>query len=63
MVQVIKTILKKSGENPKNLSSDQGSEYVNHEVKKFLSKERINHIYTFYETKANYAERVIKRLN
>ena len=37
-------------------------EYVNREVKKLLSKEGINHIYTFYETKADYAERVIKTI-
>ena len=62
MVQVIEKILKKSGKKQKNKRNDQGSEYVNRQVKKLLIREGINHIYTFYETKANYAERVIKTI-
>ena len=35
---------------------------MNKEVGNFLKKEKVKHVYTFYETKANYAERVIKTI-
>ena len=58
----LKKFFKKSGQKLKNLRSDQGSEYVNREVKNLFAEEGIKHIFTFYETKANYAERVIKTI-
>ena len=58
MVTVLKKIFQRSQDQTYILRSDQGSEYVGN----FLKKEKVKHIYTFYETKANYAERVIKTI-
>ena len=62
MVTVMEKIFERSQDQPYILRSDQGSEYVNREVGIFLKKEKVKHVYTFYETKANYAERVIKTI-
>ena len=62
MVSVLNKIFQKSLDQPHILRSDQGSEYVNREVRTFLKERKVKHIYTFYETKANYAERVIKTI-
>ena len=62
MVTVLKNFFQKSHYQPHILRSDQGSEYVNKEVANFLKRQKVKHIYTFYETKANYAERVIKTI-
>ena len=62
MVKVMRKILDNNGVQPKNLRSDQGSEYKNREMRRFLNDRGIKHIFTYYETKANYAERVIKTL-
>lgn len=47
---------------PHTLRTDKGSEFKNRWVKTYLKKERINVIYTQNETKANYAERVIRTM-
>ena len=62
MVTVLEKVFQKSQDQPHILRSDQGSEYVNREVRNFLKEKKVKHIYTFYETKANYAERVIKTI-
>ena len=62
MVYVMNDLFQNTTDKPKNLRSDQGSEYKNNQVKKFLRDNRVNHIFTYYETKANYAERVIKTI-
>ena len=62
MVNVMTSIFDNYGVQPPKLSSDQGSEYKNREMKQFLNDRGIKHIFTYYETKANYAERVIKTL-
>lgn len=45
---------------PNTLRTNKGSEFKNRWVKAFLKKEGIHAIYTQNETKANYAERVIR---
>ena len=62
MVSVMQEILKTQEKNPKNLRTDRGSEYLNKDVERFLAIEQIKHIFTYYEAKANYAERVIKTI-
>lgn len=47
---------------PNTLRTDKGSEFKNRWVKAFLKKEEIHAIYTQNETKANYAERVIRTM-
>ena len=62
MVYVMNNLFQHTIDKPKNLRSDQGSEYKNNQVKNFLKDNGVNHIFTYYETKANYAERVIKTI-
>ena len=62
MVGVMQEVMEKQQTKPKILRTDQGSEYKNKEVERFLSQEKIKHVFTYYETKANYAERVIKTI-
>ncbi|KAK3104646.1 hypothetical protein FSP39_007059 [Pinctada imbricata] len=50
------------GRKPKTLRTDKGSEFKNRWVKSYLHSESINTIYTQNETKANYAERVIRTM-
>ena len=60
MTKTFKKLILEEGIKPKKLRTDQGSEYKNKEFKRLLEQEKIDHIFTYYETKANYAERVIK---
>ena len=62
MKQVMSNIFEESGVKPQKIRSDQGSEYKNSEVTKFLRTSKVDQIFTYYETKANYAERVIKMI-
>ena len=62
MKQVMSNIFEESGVKPKKIRSDQGSEYKNSEVTKFFRTSKVDQIFTYYETKANYAERVIKTI-
>ena len=62
MVYLMNDLFQNTTDKIKNLRTDQGSEYKNNQVKKFLRDNRVNLIFTFYETKANYAERVIKTI-
>ena len=62
MKQVMSNIFEESGVKPQKIRSDQGSEYKNSEVTKFLRTSKVDQIFTYYETKANYAERVIKTI-
>ena len=52
----------KKGRKPHTLRTDKGSEFKNRWVKSFLKKEGVHTIYTQNETKANYAERVIRNM-
>ena len=62
MVYILNDLLTNVEVQPKKLRSDQGSEYLNRDMKRFLNDRNIDHIFTFYETKANFAERVIKTI-
>ena len=62
MVYLMNDLFQNTTDKPKNLRSDQGSEYKNNQVEKFLKDNRVNHIFIYYETKGNYAERVIKTI-
>ena len=46
----------------KKLRSDQGSEYLNRDMRRYFTDKGIDHIFIFYEIKANFAERVIKTI-
>ena len=50
------------GRKAKWIRSDKGSEFNNRWVKTFLKKEGVEYFVTHNETKANYAERVIRTL-
>ena len=62
MSKTFKRLINERGVKPKKLRSDQGSEYKNKQFEKLLLEENIDHIFTYYETKANFAERVIKTI-
>ena len=62
MVEAMKSTFSKARAKPLNMRTDKGSEYKNRYVKKFLKDSEVNHIFTNFETKANYAERVIKTI-
>ena len=62
MVNVFQRIIRETDEKPEILRTDQGSEYKNHSFNNLLNENKIKHLYTYYETKANYAERVIKTI-
>ena len=50
------------GRKPQWIRSDQGGEFKNRWMKTFLKKESVGHFVTYNETKANYAERVIRTI-
>ena len=52
----------RQGRKPESARSDKGSEFVNRWVNKFMKGLDINHFTNQNETKANYAERVIRSL-
>ena len=62
MTKNFQRLINERGDKPKKLRTDQGSEYKNKEFERLLELENIDHIFTYYETKANYAERVIKTI-
>ena len=62
MVFVFQSLIREIDEKPKILRTDQGSEYKNRSFNRLLNEKQIKHLYTYYETKANYAERVIKTI-
>ncbi|XP_056002795.1 uncharacterized protein LOC130049366 [Ostrea edulis] len=61
IIDGLKSVFQK-GRKPHTLRTDKGSEFKNRWVKTFLKREGINVIYTQNETKANYAERVIRTM-
>ena len=62
MSEIFDRLIKENNERPQILRSDQGSEYKNRTFNRLLHQNKIKHLYTYYETKANYSERVIKTL-
>ena len=61
IIDSLKSVFQK-GRKPHTLRTDKGSEFKNCWVKTYLKREGINVIYTQNETKANYAERVIRTM-
>lgn len=62
IMQAVCDILKDSKRTPKNLQSDQGTEFYNAGFNNLMKKHNINHYSTFSVTKAAIAERVIRTL-
>ena len=62
MVQAFKTLFTATNRRPKHLRTDKGTEFTNRAVKKVMRDENIDAYTTKNETKANYAERVIRTL-
>ena len=62
MTKIFERLINDKGVKPKKLRTDQGSEYKNKHFETLLQKENIEHILTYYETKANFAEQVIKTI-
>ena len=57
-----RTLFEQTERRPKHLRTDKGTEFTNRSVKKLLKDENIHAYTTKNETKANYAERVIRTL-
>ena len=62
VIQAFQAIFDRTPRRPKLLRSDKGKEFTNRWVKQFLKKEGIHAYTTKNETKANFAERVIRTL-
>ena len=62
MVEAFKTLLHTTTRRPQVLRTDNGREFLNGCVQKLFSEARVKHFTTKNETKANYAERVIRTL-
>lgn len=60
VVKGLKTVFEK--QKPVWIRSDKGGEFVNAKMKKMLKEEKVGHIVTQNEPKANYAERFIKTM-
>ena len=60
MVQAFKHIFDSTPRRPKRIRTDKGTEFTNRSVTRLMETEGIKSITTKNETKANYAERVIK---
>ena len=62
LVTVLKRILT-APKKPKTIRTDRGMEFRSKEVNTYLKSQNIHHLYAYNtETKANYAERVIKTI-
>lgn len=62
VLQAFQNIFKNTQRRPTLLRTDKGKEFTNRWVKQFLKKQNIYAYTTKNETKANYAERVIRTL-
>ena len=62
MLRAFKTLFESTQRRPKKLRTDKGTEFTNRAVVKLLNAEGIHAYTTKNETKANYAERVIKTM-
>ena len=60
MVQTMQVVF--ANKSPVIMRCDMGSEYVSYKVQNYLKDLKIKQIFTKYETKANYAERVIRTI-
>jgi hypothetical protein len=61
LVTALQSVLKE-GRQPEVLRTDRGSEFTNRNVQNYLRRENVYYYTAFNETKANFAERVIKTL-
>ena len=62
MVHAFQTLFSMTNRRPKHLRTDKGTEFKNKAVRKLLKDQNIHAYTTKNETKANYAERVIRTL-
>ncbi|XP_041350704.1 uncharacterized protein LOC121369716 [Gigantopelta aegis] len=62
VVEALTELWKSKSRKPNLFQSDSGSEYKNHMVKALLKTRGITQLFTLNETKASYAERVIKTI-
>lgn len=62
IVQAFKAVFAQTTRRPKHLRTDKGTEFKNKAVKSLMQNTRIHAYTTKNETKANYAERVIRTL-
>ena len=62
VIQAFQKIFQQTTRRPRTLRTDNGTEFKNRWVKQFLKKEGIHAYTTKNETKANFAERVIRTL-
>ena len=62
MVQALQQLFENTERRPKHLRTDKGTEFTNRAVKKLFMDVSVHHYTTRNETKANYAERVIRTL-
>ena len=62
ITNALQKIFDRTNRRPKNIRSDNGAEFKNKWVNQFFKKNEINAYTTKNETKANYAERVIRTL-
>lgn len=58
----MKNIFKRAGKKPKNLQSDQGTEFFNKKFQNLMRKNKINHYHTYSELKASIVERFNRTL-
>ena len=63
IIKAFERIFQQTTRRPRTLRTDNGTEFKNRWVKQFLKKEGIHACTTKNETKANFAERVIRTLN
>ena len=62
MVDAFKALLHNTTRRPQVLRTDNGKEFVNQSVRRLFNEAGVKHFTTKNETKANYAERVIRTL-
>ena len=62
MSSLFKALLHNTTRRPQVLRTDNGKEFVNQSVRRLFNEAGVKHFTTKNETKANYAERVIRTL-
>ena len=62
VLEAIKNIIEQSGREPDNIQSDQGTEFTQGELKRYLASRGINIYSTFSEMKASVVERFNRTL-
>ena len=62
ILKALKSVFDKTKRRPKRIRSDKGGEFKNRWVKEYFKKMGVNYFTTKNETKANFAERVIRTI-